>query len=83
MFKKLRERKILREMKKYTEIYFSTRNKFNQTMTAIRLNGLCSDCANLLLKDKISFDFYETYFIDKKINMYNQWWEVKKDIILR
>lgn len=83
MFKKLRERKILREMKKYTEIYFSTRNKFNQTMTAIHLNGLRSDCANLLLKDKISFDFYETYFIDKKINMYNQWWEVKKDIILR
>ena len=83
MFKKLRERKILREMKKYTEIYFAARNKFDQTMTAIHLNGLRSDCANLLLKDKISFDFYETYFIDKKINMYNQWWEVKKDIILR
>ncbi len=73
MFKKIRERAIVNEVKEAM--------KSDSFLKGLRLNAIKSNACQLMFNNKISEEFYMTIFTNKKIDIYNPYWEVNKEAI--
>ena len=78
----LKEKKYFKKAKNLVTNYYATENKVTRVLIAMDLNNLKSEVADLYLKNKISDDFFKTYFFNKNESISIKWWALNKDLFL-
>lgn len=74
MFRKIRERMVWKEVVKGL--------KNHKLFRGLILNSIKHEACMLMLSDKISFEFYENIFCNKKTDISHPWFELNEEKIL-
>ena len=77
-----KEKKYFKKAKNLVTKYYATESEVSRVLIAMELNNLKSEVANLYLKNKISDDFYRTYFFNENESVSAKWWILNKNLFL-
>ena len=70
------EKKYEKKIMKLVKQYCAATTVMQKSLICMEANNLKSECARLLLNDKISDDFYKEIFCIGEANMYNHFLKI-------